>query len=169
MVHNLGMGEMKERPWREWRARGVFAVGLGAVFTLFAAFSESREWWESAGTVAIPVGVLALGVALARWSWERRRAARSDMEELAAPTPSERRSPYEPRHEGRSWREECIIAAILIAVGTSDTWDQWHAEGGPSWTTFGFIPLAAGLVMLAAALKLRSGRQRAAGQPKGMD
>lgn len=48
MGHNHGMGEireLRERPWREWRFRGVVATGVGGAFAVFGVFFEGRAWW----------------------------------------------------------------------------------------------------------------------------
>lgn len=81
MGHNHGMGEireLRERPWREWRFRGVVATGVGGAFAVFGVFFEGRAWWDGPAVVAIPCGLLCLVVALFRWSSERRRSARPE-------------------------------------------------------------------------------------------
>lgn len=75
--HNRGMGEMRERPWREWRFRGVVAIVLGVVFAAFGVLAEKPALWQAAA-VAILCGLLCLVVALVRWASDRRRSARPE-------------------------------------------------------------------------------------------
>ena len=80
MGHNHGMGEireLRERPWREWRFRGVVATGIGAAGAVLGIVAEKPALWQAAA-VAIPLGLLCLVVALFRWSSERRRSARPE-------------------------------------------------------------------------------------------
>lgn len=76
MGHTKSMRPLHRRPWRELRAYGAVFVAVGVAYLVIQASYGAGLGWTSIGLIPLAVGLLAWGIAVAKWSSERSRVER---------------------------------------------------------------------------------------------